>query len=1639
MNDVLRTGLALARRWAIPSLVGLVLLGVSLFFAWGVGDGDLSVQVAWPARLSATNPGKLIVSVQTRGPKTLVAAPGARVQLVQIDASTYLSQPRLAQLILKGDDQRVITEGVADDAGLVALTLPPVAREPQGAQLKRSDEGVRLVVRVDHDGDWRLLTRDYSSPPEVRLAMSTDRPLYQPGQAIRMRAMGVAPDNGAPVAGPLRWEVRDPRGNLVLKEQGALGPDGVAHIDMPLATRCLQGDYALKVFYGDIQAQTSVAVRPFRLPRFKVKVLVDKARVSPGEPVAGRVEALYTYGDPVADAEVTLEIDHARQTGRSEVARVEGRTDKDGVLRFAWSAPSDLRVGSTLSLNAVVDTEAGRAERGRAQLPVGAAEASVELLAADAQGWRYHSLNDGFVIVRDGRGRPMNGAKVTLKLPEARQERLVTLTLDEQGHGRFSWSPTTKTTPRVRIEIAPPEGPVIKRDLTLAVQYRSAAITTSLPVAKVGEPFEVTVHNARDARTLVAAQRGYTVAWQSFSGQSASRSVSLTFGPEARGQTTLYLTDKHGSVLAQRPIWVAQRGGDRVQIQGHEEAWRPGDDGTLSLSFPPAPPGEEGQGSGQGDGAPVTFSVVAVDEALYGLVERELPPLRVLLREPAERVAAIARALRDVDLEQDGIAGEIASARFGAALASVGSESLGGGQDLTLTARQEQRRPWAEGWGVLLVLGLLGMGAAASRATWRAISLSAFGWKRTGAVVGVGVVALIVAAIMAGMDGRVLLGGVMVWSGVVLCWLLAPVARGDQETIGPWLEALLGACLMLGLLALSLIQVRRLDGWFELTLMWVVGALIVVALVQALLWSFAMQRDGFQKAGLGLATIFGVIAGGAFGASLFMFAGMEGSAPTYYAEKSRSLESEDMPSEGKPSNAAARPPAGEGAPRVRAFFPETMIWMPSLASDEQGRAEVRFPIPDSITTWRVEATAASADGRFGDARVPLRVWQPFFVELELPTHLTDGDQVAIPVSLINNHDKALKVAVAARAQGALSVRAAPPSEVSLDAGARRLLTVMVDAEGLGAGALTITATPEGVSGDAVRREVTVSPDGRSLETSASGLIREGWSTTLAVPGRAIAGSASASAAIFPSAAADALDGLDGMLRAPRGCFEQTSSVTYPNVMILRALRQVSPEKWPGGKSAWEKAHRAARKFVAEGYQKMLTFQHGSGGFALYPPDSGRRWHQPDPMLTAYGLMQLHELATVYPVDPNVMARAARWLTAQQNAGGTWPVYAGRTPGGQWSQGDDAAQLRATAFIAWALLKTPTSAEHQEALKKALDHLAAETDETGAPDTLAWIVAALHAGGRQAPAVKAGDRLITQVSRQDDLVWWGSRAPSWMGARGRYADIEATALAAWALLTLERHGELLQPALRYLAQARSAYGGWGSTQATVWALRTFEKLRAIDSDGPVALTVRLQGEPWAEAVPQAGAQPGQVTLIPGDARVRRFYSGALDGGGRRVQISASRSTAAMARGSALFAVPWSAPEARVKGERLALGMTLDRASVARGDVVEAVLTVRNPSRDAYGALIVEAPVPPGAFVIQEPLEQLRESGLIDAFEVLPTHVRIYLPGLAPLDQRRFALRWRPLVRGEVSLPPVRGWLFYTPTPVTERDGGEMKVE
>src|SRR5262249_17349851 len=75
---------------------------------------------------------------------------------------------------------------------------------------------------------------------------------------------------------------------------------------------------------------------------------------------------------------------------------------------------------------------------------------------------------------------------------------------------------------------------------------------------------------------------------------------------------------------------------------------------------------------------------------------------------------------------------------------------------------------------------------------------------------------------------------------------------------------------------------------------------------------------------------------------------------------------------------------GQQARRTRSFFPERLFVNPKPIRDENGHAQRALPLADSITTWRLAALANSQNGELGTAQAGIRVFQDFFIDLDLP-------------------------------------------------------------------------------------------------------------------------------------------------------------------------------------------------------------------------------------------------------------------------------------------------------------------------------------------------------------------------------------------------------------------------------------------------------------------------------------------------------------------------------------------------------------------------------------------------------------------------------------------------------------------------------
>ena len=228
-------------------------------------------------------------------------------------------------------------------------------------------------------------------------------------------------------------------------------------------------------------------------------------------------------------------------------------------------------------------------------------------------------------------------------------------------------------------------------------------------------------------------------------------------------------------------------------------------------------------------------------------------------------------------------------------------------------------------------------------------------------------------------------------------------------------------------------------------------------------------------------------------------------------------------------------PAGaESGTRVRQNFPELLYWNPEILTDDQGQARVTIPLADSITTWRLTQSAVSADGRIGSAADGLPVFQDFFVDLDLPVSLTQGDEVSIPVAIYNYLDAPQTVELRLEAGDALELL--DGAERSLTLSARQVAGASFRARAVRFGTAPLTVWAKGSAGltDAVRRSVPITPDGTERTTARGGWLRGAEEVEIELPDDAIAGTEDLFLRVYPSRFSEVMHGLESIVQLPYG-------------------------------------------------------------------------------------------------------------------------------------------------------------------------------------------------------------------------------------------------------------------------------------------------------------------------------------------------------------------------------------------------------------------------------------------------------------------------------------------------------------------------
>jgi uncharacterized protein YfaS (alpha-2-macroglobulin family) len=695
-------------------------------------------------------------------------------------------------------------------------------------------------------------------------------------------------------------------------------------------------------------------------------------------------------------------------------------------------------------------------------------------------------------------------------------------------------------------------------------------------------------------------------------------------------------------------------------------------------------------------------------------------------------------------------------------------------------------------------------------------------------------------------------------------------------------------------------------------------------------------------------------------------------------------------------------------PRVRNYFPETLLWQPQLITDDNGVATLEVPLADSITTWRMTASAVSSQGRMGGGEFPIRVFQPFFVDLNLPVSLTRNDEVSVPCVVYNYLERASNVELQLKPEDWFEPleRDTLTKMVQLAPGEVQVVYYPIRVCNAGNHQLEVIATSGDIA-DAIRRSIEVVPDGRRVEHTVSVMLDEPLSFNFDIPEEVIAGSTRATLKLMPSTFSQLVDGLDNVFRMPHGCFEQTSSTTYPNVLALSYLKQT-------GQSV-PATEAQARQYIHLGYQRLCSFEVDGGGFDWYgrPPAN--------PVLTAYGLMEFEDMARVHDVDRRMLKRTRSWLLRKRNADGSWS--ADNRTARRFRTGNAAADqdLVTTAYIAWAAFGGGQLAEEARLTRNFLaGHDPGLYGDD--PYLVAMVINSLAEMMPQDPKLERWVEQLRLTKREDPerkLVWWqrGSGDRTVFHGAGRSGDIETTALAVLGLLKANAYPALADGALRWLVQQKDPHGTWHSTQATILALKALlaGTNKPLSTDTPTSVEVSTNGS----IIRELRVDSDQMDVVQ-----QLDLTNAVGIGLQSLLVRDLNQSGATVQ----FTVRYHIEGEEAKSDTappLDISLTYDSTRISVNDYVSAQATVTNNTAETIPMVMVDLPIPGGFAIERDELEELKGSGQIAKYEITARQAIIYLRELSPRAKLRLGYRLKATMPVTVTAAPATVYEYYNP--------------
>jgi uncharacterized protein YfaS (alpha-2-macroglobulin family) len=473
---------------------------------------------------------------------------------------------------------------------------------------------------------------------------------------------------------------------------------------------------------------------------------------------------------------------------------------------------------------------------------------------------------------------------------------------------------------------------------------------------------------------------------------------------------------------------------------------------------------------------------------------------------------------------------------------------------------------------------------------------------------------------------------------------------------------------------------------------------------------------------------------------------------------------------------------------ARRRFVETALWQPSVRTDADGRARIRFRLPDNLTEFRIMAVAVDGEGKGGSAEGSFVVNKPLMIDPVVPRFAHRGDRLEL-AAMVHNQS-------ASPFRGKVRI-GGTTLPVSVEPGARQRVGVETTLDEPGVRNLSFALHDDGgKTVEAAERKLRVELPGIETRPQLAGAFAGEQVVSLELP---------RDMSFVPGAELELRAGqhlwpelggrLEYLLQYPYGCVEQTTSSTLPLIAARDILPRIGADKY---------GEKFFRDRINAGLARLNTMRTDGGGLAYWPGED-----EPNVYGTAY---------------------AIRAVLAAKHAGIEPPP--GLLEG-------------MTQFLEQHLMEATEQAIH---LQPSIAQSLAEAGKLppSSLDALFDNRTSFDVFGKASLALALGrlprqeDRVKTLLDEIEDAFDAKGELTGGQSDRFGYfsSDDRTSAQVAMALTRLRKSSRLLPLLVRQLAEEQDGY----TTQATAYALLALAEHLTSDPGRGAEVTASLDGVP-----------------------------------------------------------------------------------------------------------------------------------------------------------------------------------------------------